>query len=318
MKAVYDPLGNLIPWRPSPQSSGPPPSSYPRSSASFGGLGSLFGNAQESSCQVDGIPTNCDLAMRLKNNGSAMQCPYNDCGPQRRDFVNADGQRFSFLTLPFMAFGDGTSGYFLGGWAELGSPQEQAQILRQAGAQNSGRMNGPTVIGNAFLPSAGNSSDPCRGRSWENMVEQFNKGLADANMNLRVDSGGHFVNPDNRSTQDILNALQEHNHWERFSTNINPLHWGGIHLEGKTERPRESNMYSNKPGYDDGYWFHMIFYPVQKTVYGPNLIPYTTDDLTKPPMGFEMHCERGHLRPSSIEHGLDYLLEIMTPKHFIL
>jgi YD repeat-containing protein len=146
-KSVYDPLGNLVPWRPSP--TGGPPPNYPRSSASFGGLGSLFGNAQESSCQLDGIPTNCDLAMRLQNNGSAMQCPYNDCGPQRRDFVNPDGERFSFLTLPFMAFGDGTFGYFLGGWAELGTPQEQAEILK---AETVGGIDGGRRPGNSFLP----------------------------------------------------------------------------------------------------------------------------------------------------------------------
>ena len=92
-----------------------------------------------------------------------------------------------------------------------------------------------------------------------------------------------------------------------------PLHWGGIHLEGKTERPPQKNYYSNKPGYDDGYWFHMVFYPAQKeeSALG-GIITYNTDDLTKPPIGFEMHCERWHLRPSSIAHGLDYLLEITT------
>jgi hypothetical protein len=143
-KAVYDPLGNLVPWRSSPQSS-PPPSSYPRSSASFGGLGSLFGNAQESGCQVDGIPTNCDLAMRLKNNGSAMQCPYNDCGPRR--FTPQDGGG-DILTLPFMAFGDGSSGNFFGG---IGlSPQEQVDILKQQAAAQ--EVDGRRRRGNAFQP----------------------------------------------------------------------------------------------------------------------------------------------------------------------
>lgn len=141
------------------------------------------------------------------------------------------------------------------------------------------------------------------------MVGEFNKGLADAQMGLKVDDGGNFVNPDHRSLEDILTALGN-NGWEQFSTNINPAHWGGIHLEGKTSRPPEKNYYSNKPGYDDGYWFHMIFYPAQKEVLGPRQIMYKRDDLTKPPAGFEMHCERGGLRPSSVAHGLDYLKEI--------
>jgi len=66
-KAVYDPLGNVIPWRPWP--GGPPPNFYPRSSSQFGSLGSSFGSAQERGCALDGIPTNCDTVMRLVNNG---------------------------------------------------------------------------------------------------------------------------------------------------------------------------------------------------------------------------------------------------------
>lgn len=64
-KAVYDPLGNHIPWQSSPQSN--PPPFYPRSSASFGSVGSSFGAAQETGCAVDGVPTNCDRAMRMGN-----------------------------------------------------------------------------------------------------------------------------------------------------------------------------------------------------------------------------------------------------------
>lgn len=124
-KAVYDPLGTHVLWQSSPQSS--PPTSYPRSSASFGSLGSLWGNAQESSCQLDGIPTNCDLAMSLVNNGSAMQCQDNDCGPRFVRTTNAFGDPISAVTLPFMAFGDGSFGSFFGGWDE--TPQEQAAAL---------------------------------------------------------------------------------------------------------------------------------------------------------------------------------------------
>jgi hypothetical protein len=51
--------------------------------------------------------------------------------------MNVDGQRFSFLTLPLMAFANGVSNYFLGGWAELGTPQQQADdvvIIRSLAA----------------------------------------------------------------------------------------------------------------------------------------------------------------------------------------
>jgi hypothetical protein len=124
-KAVYDPLGNHVLWQSSPQSN--PPPFYPRSSASFGSLGSLWGNAQESSCQLDGIPTNCDLAMSLLNNGSAMRCRDNDCGPRFVRTTNAFGDPISAVSLPFLAFGDGSFGSFFGGWSE--TPQEQAAAL---------------------------------------------------------------------------------------------------------------------------------------------------------------------------------------------
>jgi len=107
-------------------------------------LGSLFGNAQESSCQLDGIPTNCDLAMRLQHNGSAMQCPMNDCGPRAAIYTNSEGERFSFLTLPFMAFGDGSFGFFYGSWAEMGSARDQAappDVSYPDGAPNGNAYN---------------------------------------------------------------------------------------------------------------------------------------------------------------------------------
>ena len=72
-KVVFDPLGNLIPWQSSPQSN--PPPFYPRSSSSFGSLGSSFGSAQERGCSLDGVPTNCDRAMRMVNSGSATVDP---------------------------------------------------------------------------------------------------------------------------------------------------------------------------------------------------------------------------------------------------
>lgn len=67
-KSVYDPMGNFINWQPAP--TGPPPSSYPRSSASFGGLGSLFGSAQDKSCIFNDLPISCEeLAHKIDIGG---------------------------------------------------------------------------------------------------------------------------------------------------------------------------------------------------------------------------------------------------------
>jgi hypothetical protein len=80
-KPVYDPLGNLVTWQHVP--SGPPPNAYPPSAASYGGLAPSFGYAINSSCILDGIPTDCNLAMNMLTHGSAEQCPNNYCGAGR-------------------------------------------------------------------------------------------------------------------------------------------------------------------------------------------------------------------------------------------
>lgn len=127
-KAVYDPLGNYIPFQ---QFNDPRPPAGSYSSASFGALSGSLANpyGYATGCLVDGTPTNCSLARRLLNNGSAAQCPNNDCGPQARRVSMQDGSLYSFLTSPFMAFGNNVSGYFLPGWAEAGTPQAQAEAI---------------------------------------------------------------------------------------------------------------------------------------------------------------------------------------------
>ena len=79
-KPVYDPLGNYIPWQHVP---GAPPNAYPPIAASYGGLGPSFGYSINSSCILDGIPTDCSLAMNMLGHGSAEQCPNNYCGAGR-------------------------------------------------------------------------------------------------------------------------------------------------------------------------------------------------------------------------------------------
>ena len=80
-KSVFDPTGNYIVWQHAPV--GPPPNAYPPSAASFGGLGPSFGYAINSACILDGIPTDCSIALNMVENGSAEQCPNNYCGPGR-------------------------------------------------------------------------------------------------------------------------------------------------------------------------------------------------------------------------------------------
>jgi hypothetical protein len=80
-KAVYDPMGNYIPWQHAPTY--PPPNAYPPIAASYGGLGPSFGYAINSACILDGIPTDCSLALNNLAHGSAEQCPNNYCGAGR-------------------------------------------------------------------------------------------------------------------------------------------------------------------------------------------------------------------------------------------
>jgi hypothetical protein len=90
-KPAYDPLGNLVAWQHAP--SGPPPNAYPPSAASYGGLGSLFGSAQDKSCVFNGRPIACsDLSHQIDiGNVSAV--------------VNQGGGRT--VEVPLMNFGFG-------------------------------------------------------------------------------------------------------------------------------------------------------------------------------------------------------------------
>jgi YD repeat-containing protein len=107
-----------------------------------------------SQCRVDGIDYPCSMI----NSEATLQCPDNDCGPRRLDVTNPDGEHRSILTLPFMAFANGVSGFFLPGWAQMGTPQEQADIVlaaingvNQTGMDSSHRQ-GQGQFANNFLP----------------------------------------------------------------------------------------------------------------------------------------------------------------------
>jgi YD repeat-containing protein len=135
----FDPLGADIRLH-----SGPPGHSGDAGDImSFGGpMGSRSGAIDNpgAGCTLDGVWVPCSMAFRLLGEGSAVQCPDNDCGPQTRYVITDEGKKIPFLTLPFMAFANGESGYYLPGWFGA-TPQAQAEAaprlraLAAAGAQ---------------------------------------------------------------------------------------------------------------------------------------------------------------------------------------
>src|SRR5262249_49102299 len=63
-KPIADPHGNFSAWQ--RVRTGPSPLTYPRSSASMGGLGSSFGSAQDRGCVYNDLPISCqELAHQI-------------------------------------------------------------------------------------------------------------------------------------------------------------------------------------------------------------------------------------------------------------
>jgi hypothetical protein len=65
---------------------------------------------------LDGAAFSCSQVRSLLNNGSAVQCPHNDCGPQVFRQRGEDGIYRNVLSSPFRAYADGTSGYRVPVW----------------------------------------------------------------------------------------------------------------------------------------------------------------------------------------------------------
>ena len=107
-----------------------------------------------SQCRVDGIDYPCSMI----NGEATLQCPDNDCGPRALRVTNPDGETRSILTTPFMAFANGVSGFFWPGWAEMGTPQMQADawLAASRGANltgmDSSHRQGQGQFANNFLP----------------------------------------------------------------------------------------------------------------------------------------------------------------------
>ena len=78
--SVYDPLGNYVYFREVPLEWFAPP--VPPDSVGIP-MGPGFGGfANSYTCYLDGAVMDCNGVMRFINNGSAAQCPNNNCGPQ--------------------------------------------------------------------------------------------------------------------------------------------------------------------------------------------------------------------------------------------
>ncbi len=65
----------------------------------------MYVNGQQVSCTLDGMSIGCGRAMGMLNNGSAAQCPNNNCGPIRGTYNGQTTWAF------FNAYADGYSGY---------------------------------------------------------------------------------------------------------------------------------------------------------------------------------------------------------------
>jgi hypothetical protein len=110
------------------------------------------------------------MAFRLLGEGSAVQCPNNDCGPQTRYVITDEGKQIPFLTLPFMAFANGESGYYLPGWFGA-TPQAQAEAAPRlraiAASRNGGSLDTSFAPKTVDLSVLQNALKTCIPKLWE-------------------------------------------------------------------------------------------------------------------------------------------------------
>jgi hypothetical protein len=86
------------------------------------GVASVMAGLPLGRCSLDGMSIDCAWAMELRGGGSSLfggagsayECPSGDCGP-RVVTVAYGKQRYSALTDPFAAYGDGRVGFMAGG-----------------------------------------------------------------------------------------------------------------------------------------------------------------------------------------------------------
>lgn len=144
-----------------------------------------FGDPYEGDdgCTVDGVQTSCSTAYGLLGNGSAVQCPDNDCGPRTYYDHESGHSQLLYLNVQALQMGIGTTGYgpgflptnvgFNGSTFNIWTGTATFSL---GGAQTTGQMTGevnifPTPENNFRLadPGLDGESDGY----WSNTINSF-------------------------------------------------------------------------------------------------------------------------------------------------
>ena len=172
-------------------------------------------------CVQDGIATDCANI----SGGAVAQCPNNDCGPQV--FTNSHGQ--TVLSSPFQAYADGTSGYNVPIWGNLG-----VRVVENG--DNSSAPLDPrndTIIGTEFRQVS--SSGSWRLNFQDNWLDNIKKYFDSIKNKTRGIMGGDAKHPCSSITPLQLNYdVAVHPAEETGSDHILRLHIGtGRHSDAK-------------------------------------------------------------------------------------
>ena len=132
--------------------------------------------------------------------------------------------------------------------------------------------------------------DPCRDRPWATILNDWRQ-IADW-IGWRIkDTGKPGPDVEHQSLNQIEDSLAKNNFqpFPWYKPNLNfPEHGNGFHYEGQL-RPNQ--------------WYHVVIHPTQDY---PLIIP--GDFRSRPASNIEIHCERGFLRPSSLHHAFDFII----------
>ncbi len=152
-------------------------------------------------CTLDGIAIDCGWAFQLIDNGAAVQCPNNDCGPRVMDTFDRNGNFLGrVLSQPFQAFADGFSGFL-----PPGARYEGQGTWVIPGARSS---EPPSLKHHAPRPGAGaGNRDP------DNVGDDEGEGSSDIFGNIGQTPQNQGTNPfptfDKDKTDVIDKALKE-------------------------------------------------------------------------------------------------------------
>lgn len=201
--------------------------------------------------------------------------------------------------------GGGQAGMYVGGFTEksesTATGAHEATNEVSDGAEAADRQQEQQSVSSDSDVTVEVAVDPCRDMPHDEKIALFNRALRQTGLGISIDDSDRLSNPEQRSSGSMFNVLRNAG-WSRFFTNLNPAHAGGSHLEKE---------------FDTGKWLHIVITPAERREDvaipwrgGVHRTTQLVTDWTLPPRLFEMHCERGFLRPSSMGHGLDYIKEL--------